>query len=151
MIKSSCQLKMKAVFLSLLLLSVVVCNPFHLKDEQGKNYLLVWYCFGCTVRLIHINTLAIFKSVTKRLKMKSDWTLTSLKSVRRWSSARRLFCTYLHCNDNANVTTKAFVFSRLFSNHVLNWFANKWAVNLSPSFYLNTALLNVLLERESKC
>ena len=41
MIKSSCQLKMKAVFLSLLFLSVVVCNPFHLKDEQGKKVLLI--------------------------------------------------------------------------------------------------------------
>ena len=34
---------MKAVFLSLLFLSVVVCNPFHLKDEQqpGKYCIFV--------------------------------------------------------------------------------------------------------------
>ena len=79
MIKSSCQLKMKAVFLSLLFLSVVFCNPFHLKDEQGRNWgIFVWYCFGCTMKLIHINTHGIFKSLTKRLKTKSDGTLTSL-------------------------------------------------------------------------
>ena len=59
MIKSSCQLKMKAaVFLSLLFLSVIVCKaakfPFHLKNDQGKNCIFVdKYCFGFVMKLIH--------------------------------------------------------------------------------------------------
>ena len=70
MIKSSCQLKMKAVLLSFLFLSIVVCKaakfPFHLKDEQGKNCLSYSsYCFGFVMKLIWINTHAIFKSVTQ--------------------------------------------------------------------------------------
>jgi len=60
-IKSSFELKMKAVFLSLLFLSVVVCNatkfPVQLRDQlgkrQGKSYIFVWCSVSVLMKAIH--------------------------------------------------------------------------------------------------